>query len=469
MTHMQGHILVVDDNQANRTALVHMLEEHGHTVAVAKYSQHILAHMQTQPVDLVVLAMALPQRHGEDILNQILRDPTLQEIPVLMLGEAHEDEAALRYLASGAHDYMLCPLEPVVVQARLQAALHTRHLHRQNRLLLLQEQTLRQNEKLVMLGKLSAGMTHDLNNPVTAAQRGSEQLRETLSQLQQICLKLSMHGITEESYAILLELEEVARQRAGQPVYFQAVERSTREATVETWLKERGIERSWELAPNLVCLGYERPQLDTLAETFSVVQLPVVISWFSLLYTVYTLLEEVNHGAGRIAAIVRALKAYTYMDQAESQSVSIHEGLDNTLVLLNKKLKSGVAVRREYTYSLPVIEAYESDLNQVWTNIIDNAIAAMRGRGELILRTYYEEDRVVVQIEDSGPGIPEHLQKQVFEPFFTTKPPGEGTGLGLYISHDIIVNKHMGSISLSSQPGQTCFEIRLPLQAHTVR
>jgi signal transduction histidine kinase len=164
-----------------------------------------------------------------------------------------------------------------------------------------------------------------------------------------------------------------------------------------------------------------------------------------------------------MAEIIKALKAYTYMDQAPIQSVDAHEGLDNTLVMLRNKLKAGIDVHRQYAENLPRLQAHGSELNQVWTNIIDNAVEAMQGRGELTLRTRQEEQWVVVEIEDNGPGIPPAVQAKIFDPFFTTKAPGKGTGLGLNISHNIIVQKHKGQIAVRSQPGKTCFEIRLPI------
>jgi signal transduction histidine kinase len=172
---------------------------------------------------------------------------------------------------------------------------------------------------------------------------------------------------------------------------------------------------------------------------------------------------EIWLGTGRIATLVKALKSYTYMDQAPVQSVDVREGLDNTLIILHNKLKRGVEVVREYADDLPTIQAYASELNQVWTNIIDNAIDAMAGEGKLIVRTRTEEEWVVVEIEDNGPGIPQESQSKIFDPFFTSKEAGQGTGLGLNISRNLVVQKHQGQISVKSEPGSTCFSIRLPL------
>ena len=192
-------------------------------------------------------------------------------------------------------------------------------------------------------------------------------------------------------------------------------------------------------------------------------ELAIVVEWLSLEFVIFSLVLEIGIGTSRIVDLVKALKNYTYMDQAPVQSVDVRDGLENTLIILHNKLKRGVTVLREYAEDLPVIEAYASELNQVWTNIIDNAIDAMNGEGKLIVRTRREDPWVVVEIEDNGPGIPEQNLSKIFDPFFTTKVTGEGTGLGLNISRNLIVQKHQGQISVKSQPGRTCFAVRLPL------
>jgi signal transduction histidine kinase len=200
-----------------------------------------------------------------------------------------------------------------------------------------------------------------------------------------------------------------------------------------------------------------------LTDLFPEEQFTMVIDWLSCMYAIYSLLSEISLGSGRIAEIVKALKTYTYMDQAPVQSVDVREGLENTLIILHSKLKRGVTVVREYEEDLPVIEAFASELNQVWTNLIDNAIDAMNGEGTLVVRAKRDDPWVVVEIEDSGSGIPEDIQSKIFDPFFTTKGQGEGTGLGLNISRNLIVQKHFGEISVKSKPGSTCFTVRLPI------
>jgi len=213
----------------------------------------------------------------------------------------------------------------------------------------------------------------------------------------------------------------------------------------------------------LVNFGYEGSDLEELTKVFNDNQFSAVINWLSFKFSIYSLVAEIGIGTARIAELVRALKTYTHMDQAPVQAVDVREGLDNTLIILHNKLKQGVTVVREYDDNVPLIQAYAGELNQVWTNIIDNAIDAMGGEGRLIVRARKEAPWVVVEIEDNGTGIPEDAQSKLFDPFYTTKGPGEGTGLGLNISRNLIEKRHKGQVSVKSVPGSTCFLIRLPM------
>ena len=318
-------------------------------------------------------------------------------------------------------------------------------------------------EKMASLGKLSAGMAHELNNPAAAAQRGAAQLQATFLDWQDVQLKMGEQQFDTTHREVLLELDRVARDRARQPTELNALRRSDQEVALERWLEARGIESSWEIAPTIVNLGYGTGELEALADRFTPQQFSLVIVWLSCTHAIYSLIAEIGLGTGRIAEIVKALKTYTYMDQAPVQPVDVREGLDNTLIIFHNKLKKGVTVRREYAEDLPVIQAYAGELNQVWTNIIDNAIDAMDGAGTLTVRARREEPWVVVEIEDNGRGIPGEIQSKIFDPFFTTKGPGAGTGLGLNISRNLIVQKHHGQITVTSQPGRTCFAVRLPI------
>jgi len=331
-----------------------------------------------------------------------------------------------------------------------------------NRLNQAQNQLIMQ-EKMASLGKLSAGMAHELNNPASAAQRGAAQLEVKFAQLQNIQLTMNALGLAREQLDKLVLLDQEVQELSQWPPDLDALTRSDREAELEEWLAGHDIDTAWELAPAMVSLGYGRDDLAALAEDFAELQFSVVLDWLACTHSIYTLISEIGLGTDRISEIVRALKSYTYMDRAPIQSVNVSEGLDNTLIILHNKLKAGITVRREYAEDLPEIQAHGSELNQVWTNIIDNAIDAMDGAGNLVVRARREDPWVVVEIQDDGPGIPEEIQSRIFDPFFTSKGPGEGTGLGLNISRNLVVQKHRGEIEVHSEPGKTCFVVRLPI------
>ncbi|MCB0200921.1 MAG: CoA-binding protein [Anaerolineae bacterium] len=332
------------------------------------------------------------------------------------------------------------------------------------------QNTLRQSEKMAQLGTLTAGVAHELNNPAAAVKRGAAQLEETQLAFGESRAALAQTSLSSTQRAKLNELAGEARVLAARPLDIDALSRSDQEYALEEWLDDHGVEDAWELAPTLVNLGYNEDQLTELARTFDLPQLSAVITWLGATYNVYSLLAEVSHGATRISEIVKALKSYVYLDQAPVQSVDIHEGLDNTLLILRSKL-SGIPVRREYDPDLPKIEGYGSELNQVWTNILDNAADALgrTAEPEIIIRTRHTDGWISVQIIDNGPGIPHEIQARIFDAFFTTKPPGQGTGLGLDISYNIVVNKHRGDLKVFSQPGSTCFQIELPVNFEAIR
>src|SRR3990172_4124715 len=329
------------------------------------------------------------------------------------------------------------------------------------------ELVLRQSEKMAQLGTLTAGIAHELNNPASAAGRGAEQLKSIFSALQQASQRLYRISLIPAQLDNLLELNSLAQTAAARPTDIDSLTRSDREDEAESWLEKAGIQQPWNYAPVLVTLGYPDRRIRSLLEAFQGESLETLLAWLEPTVGTYTLLEEIGQGASRISEIVKSLKSYVYLDQAPVQAVDLHEGLDNTLVMLRGKLKTGVNVRREYATDLPRIQVYGSELNQVWTNLIDNAIDAMDGRGDLTLRTWQDGDWVVVEIQDTGAGIPEDIQNKLFSPFFTTKPVGKGAGLGLNISYNIIL-KHGGEIKVYSKPGKTCFTVYLPINFEKV-
>ncbi len=323
------------------------------------------------------------------------------------------------------------------------------------------EALLRQSEKMAQLGTLTAGIAHEMNNPAAAVQRGAAQLGEMLGRYGDAAMAIAKLSLTPDEWQLLENVEASRQTAARQPL--DSIERSDRTAEVEDWLEAHGHETTWELAPELVEMGVTARSLTTMSEGLAPAHVAPALQWLVSTRTARSLLVEVGLGASRISEIVKALKAYSYLDQAPVQNVDIHEGIENTLVMLHGKLKYGVEVRREYAAALPKIVGYGSDLNQVWTNLIDYAVDAMKGHGTLTLRTHKEGSWVVVEVEDTGSGIPAGLQSRVFDSFFTTKPQGKGTGLGLNITSNIIVPKHRGDIKVSSKPGQTRFEVWLPV------
>jgi len=326
------------------------------------------------------------------------------------------------------------------------------------------ESLLHQQEKMAALGTMSAGLAHELNNPSAAAQRSASQLKETQARWLNLTHQIEKAAFQENQVEWLDDFIQETLQRFGSPLKLDTLEKIDLVDQLQTWLEANGIESAWELAPGMVSFGWNGESLEPLKEKLSPSLFNLSIQGLGTGCLMVGLLSEVQETTDRISQIVHAVKSYAYLDQAPLLEVDIHDGLESTLVIMQHKLKKGVTVRREYSTDLPRIEAYASELNQVWTNIIDNAVDALNGKGEIKIKTYTEDNRVVVEIADNGPGIPPDIQSRIFEPFFTTKAPGHGTGLGLHISHDIIANRHHGQLTVESKPGETKFRVILPKQ-----
>ena len=326
-------------------------------------------------------------------------------------------------------------------------------------------QAVSQRERLLALGSLSAGLTHELNNPAAAAVSATSALRERVAGMRHKLGILTRQPYHQETLEHLIDLQERAVERVAKAPALGPMEASDAEDTVGDWLDGYGIQGSWNLAPVLVQAGLDTEWLDQVAGLVETDDLEGAIRW--LTYTVETemLMNEIQDSTGRIMHLVGAAKQYSQLDRAPYQEIDVHDLLDSTLLMLAGKLGQGIKVVKDYDRTLPKIPAYAAELNQVWTNLIDNAVSAMGGHGTLTVRTAMDRDKLLVEFGDTGPGVPKDIQPRIFEPFFTTKPVGEGTGLGLDISWRIVVKKHHGEINLVSEPGDTRFRVWLPLAA----
>ena len=319
-----------------------------------------------------------------------------------------------------------------------------------------------QRDRLAALGKLSAGLAHELNNPASAAKRAASQLRSTLKQIKDASQELGSRDLTAAQKSEIEKLENSLIQTNEPPPDVLTI--STLEDELDSVLHSHGQNDLWQLSANLARKGAKPELLESLFASLDADTARAALMRISALLETTGLLKEIENSTSRISDLVRAIKEYTFMDQALVQNVDVVKSLETTLTILNHKLKGGVEVERDYQPVPLLVDSFGSELNQVWTNIIDNAIDAIHGRGKLRVRTYRDVTCVVVEIGDNGPGIPPEVQPHIFEPFFTTKGVGEGSGLGLDTVQRI-VRKHKGSIQVSSRPGDTRFQVFLPLAA----
>jgi signal transduction histidine kinase len=325
-----------------------------------------------------------------------------------------------------------------------------------------------QRERLLALGSLSAGLTHELNNPAAAAVRATSTLRERVGKMRQKLRVISAGSFSPEVLANLIDIQDRTAERVAKAPALSPLEASDREDALTDWLDDHDIAEGWRMAPTFVQAGLDVDWLDQVAAAVDEELLPSAVGWLN--YTVETelLMDEIADSTTRISHLVDAAKQYSQLDRAPYQVADVHELLDSTLLMLSGKTGPRIKVVKEYDRTVPKVPAYPAELNQVWTNLIDNAVHAINstgGEGTLTVRTALDHDRLLVEFRDTGPGIPQEIRGRIFDPFFTTKPVGEGTGLGLDISWRIVVNKHHGSLQVESEPGDTRFQVLLPLTA----
>ena len=317
-----------------------------------------------------------------------------------------------------------------------------------------------QHEKLAALGKLSAGLAHELNNPSAATRRSAAVLRACLARIRAAARNTS---IGPKDCALLAQSEEQIRASLKPAQFKDELARADRQDAIQSWLESRNVADAWILAPSLAEANLTDAHLESFAEAAGD-SLGPELTRFATLLEMDRIAEELDHSSARISDLIKAIKEYSYMDQAPVQEVDIEHSLETTLTITHHKLKRGVTVARDYAPNLPKVMANGSELNQVWTNLIDNAADAMKGTGTLTVRTTRENDFVLVEIADNGPGIPAEVKSRIFDPFFTTKGVGEGTGLGLDIVNRIVKNAR-GQVNVISSPGDTRFQIRIPIQS----
>jgi signal transduction histidine kinase len=327
-----------------------------------------------------------------------------------------------------------------------------------------------QRERLLALGSLSAGLTHELNNPAAAAVRATATLRERVAKMRHKLGLIAEGPFSRDVLASLVEIQERTAERVAKAPVLSPLEATDREDTLTDWLEDHGIDHGWQLAPTFVQAGLDVDWLEQVAAAVDAEILPNAVGWLN--YTIETelLMNEIEDSTTRISHLVDAAKQYSQLDRAPYRVVDVHELLDSTLLMLSGKFGPGIEVVKEYDRTLPPVPAYPAELNQVWTNLIDNAVSAVNsagGQGTLTVRTALDHERLLVEFRDTGPGVPPEIKDRIFDPFFTTKPVGEGTGLGLDISWRIVVNKHHGTLRVESVPGDTRFQVLLPLTAAT--
>ncbi|WP_052371685.1 ATP-binding protein [Amycolatopsis taiwanensis] len=317
--------------------------------------------------------------------------------------------------------------------------------------------------RLLALGELSAGLTHELNNPAAAAVRATAGLRERVGGMRQKLAVLAKKEIEPDLLVQLLNIQDHMVSSVRKAPALTAMQQSDREDEVTDWLEDHDIPQGWDLAPIFVSAGLTVDDLEDVLGRVGDEFIDGAVRWIAYALETEMLMQEIEDSTNRITALVSAAKQYSQMDRAPHQWIDVHDGLDSTLVMLASKIGSEISVVRDFDRSLPAVPAYAGELNQVWTNLIDNAVGAMNGRGTLTVRTAPGDGHVMVEIGDTGPGIPAENRQRIFEPFFTTKPVGEGTGLGLDISWRIVVDRHGGDLRVESEPGNTRFQVLLPL------
>jgi signal transduction histidine kinase len=375
------------------------------------------------------------------------------DAPYPTTGHAVTDVGLLKLDASAFWEMLrVCP---EVLRGILATSVERAELH---------ESVSQRHGKLISLGTMAAGLAHELNNPAAAIGRSATEARKAFREASERAAELGTLDLAGEQRSFVAGLPEEVVRRSKTAPSLDSLEASDLEDELALWMEDHGVEEGWEISPTLAAAGLDIDWLEGIAEQVPAAALPGVLLWLRATMVGDELLREVEGGSARISELVGAIKTYTHMDKAASREVDVHAGLNSSLIMLGHKLKKGdVEVVRDYEKNLPHVCGHAGELSQVWMNLLDNAIDALDGHGRITVRTASENGRVLVEIADDGPGIPEDVRERIFEPFYTTKDVGKGTGLGLDISHRVVVEDHKGDIRVLSKPGDTRFQVRLPI------
>jgi signal transduction histidine kinase len=456
-------VLVVEDALVNRRTLKRGVENEGHRVLEAVDGAGALDLLAHEKIDMVLLDLVMPEVDGFEVLEVMARDPALREIPVLVISAVEASDEVAQAIEMGAIDCLAKPVDMVLLRVRLRTALESVRLRRLERAYLQQELALRQQERLATLGKLSAGLGHELNNPAAAALSATRQLEDGLVEADAIWRRL----LDRDDAPTLVAVVE-AHLGADRPAPPSAGRRAALADRLVEALGAAGVADAWRQADVLAGEGIEPDLLEELLTALGD-GADVGLTFYASRLRISRTVGNIATSLHRIAELTSALRGYSYLDRAPQQDLDVRTGIEDTVRILAHKVPPDVEIVRDHAEDLPLIHGYGSQLNQVWTNLLDNAIHAVGDRGRIVLRTYRGSGDVVVEVEDDGPGIAPSLLGQVFDPFVTTKEPGEGTGLGLSITHQIVTEGHMGRITVESVAGRTVFRVRLPVNAPEAR
>ncbi|WP_052664226.1 sensor histidine kinase [Nitriliruptor alkaliphilus] len=448
-------VLVVEDTRINRLALRRGVEREGHRVLEAVDGREALEVLARETVDMVLLDLLMPEMDGFAVLERMSRDPEQRDIPVLVISAVDAPEDVARAIEMGAIDCLPKPFDPVILRVRLRTALEQARLHRLEQDYLRQELALREQDRLATLGRLAAGLGHELNNPAAAALSTARQLAAANDATMALLADLLRRADGAQVVAAVESLLDGASDHLS-------ARHETADA-LEPVLADIGIAEPWNDAAELAALGIAAEAVARRLSPLARDVAPLALAWLQTRGRARRGVERLVASVERMAALTSALRGYSYLDRAPQQDVDVRVGIEETLTILGHKIPDGVTVVRELDDDLPPITAYGGQLNQVWTNLVDNAIGVLDGSGVVTIRARRGVGAVEVEVEDDGPGVPTDLQGRIFEPFFTTKSPGHGTGLGLSISHQIVTEAHGGDLSVESAPGQTVFRVVLPV------